>query len=119
MAELWVVISAATVAVWGLYGAIAFRAGRLRRMGRWYFDRSQSFFLRNSAFSLLLAGAFCAAGLLILLLADSASIWAQTIVAAATFIAFVSIILGIAWTVRPPAWLKPSWITERERTDSP
>ena len=105
------------IAAWGFYGAIAFRAGRLRRMGRWYFHRSQSFFIRNSAFSLLPAGAFCASGLLMLLLADNASIWAQTIVVATTIVAFVSIFLGIAWTIRPPTWLKPSWITKRERTD--
>ncbi len=102
MPDSVIAIAAFGLSGWGFYGAYAFRTGRLRRMGRWYFDRSQPLFLRNSAFGLLPAGLFGMAGMTMLLLAGNSSVWAQIAVTAATLVAFTTLVLGLVWTLHPP-----------------
>ena len=111
----WVLVAIASViAAWGIYAFVRFRQGLLRRGARWYFDRSQPFYVRNFPFVQLPAGLGFTAAAVAIALNNSESSWAETIVSLAVLMGFVAIVLGVVWILRPPKFLKPDWIRERE-----
>lgn len=111
----WIlVVIAAVFGVCGLYAAVKFRQGMLRGGARWYIDRSQPFYVRNMPFVQLPAGLGFTTAAAAIALDGLESGWAQVVVGLAVLIGFVAIVLGAVWIIRPPRFLKPDWIRERE-----
>ena len=117
MTDEWpMLLLSALFGLWGAYAAYAFKAGRLKRSARWYFDRTQPAYVRNLPFIALPASIFFWSGALVLGLHQLRDIWAEAIVAAAGLAALGALIIGLVWSHRPPKFLKPAWLeTEEQR----
>lgn len=111
-------VTSALMGTWGGYTTLAFKAGRLRRSARWYFDRTQPAYVRNLPFIALPASLFFGAGALIIGLHQMEDAWADAVVAVAGLAAFTALVLALIWAHRPPEFLKPDWLRAEERPRS-
>ena len=82
-------------------------------MARWYHDRHQPFYVRNLPFAQIPAGVMFLMASATFVLAGGGYNVAAIIVGYSTLLVFA---VGIAFSLRPPAFLKPRWLDEeRER----
>jgi hypothetical protein len=106
----WEPWAAGAAAAWGFVATIAMKRGRLRRVAAMSLNHESPWWWRNMPFSLL---PFSAAIVLALVAVAVSSVQTQTVLMLCVF-AFV--IIGFVFLVRPPRFLKPDWLVERERT---
>ena len=111
-------VTSAAMGTWGGYAALAFKAGRLRRGARWYFDRTQPAYVRNLPFIALPSSLLLGASALILGLHQLEDAWAEAVVAGAGLAAFTALVLALIWVQRPPEFLKPAWLRTEEHRHS-
>lgn len=116
--EIALILLAAVFGVWGFYAAFAFRNGGMRRGARWYFDARQPNNVRHLPFLLLPTGLMGAGSAVVLALQELSDVWAEALVAASGLLIVASIVVAIVWILRPPRFLKPDWIRQREASAS-
>ena len=110
--ELVVPLVAAVMGVGGISLGVLFRLGHLRPMARWYHDRHQPFYVRNLPFGQIPFGGMFLAWFALFVLAATGYKVAALIVGYSSFLLFV---LGVAFMVRPPRFLKPRWPPDRAK----
>jgi threonine/homoserine/homoserine lactone efflux protein len=104
------------IALWGFYASWAFRKGRLRQSARWYFDRHQPDFVRNMPFAALPVGIAFMAAAVVIVAGRAAGFWADVAVAIGSLTLVTGLIVMVVFIVRPPRFLKPHWLREREES---
>lgn len=114
MTDLPLIVASLLFSAWGFYGGTAFRRGRLRRMAQGYFDRTQPAYVRNLPFFLYPGGLLFGLSAIVMTVAPMGGMWAEVVTAVAVFGVMGSIVLTMVWVSRPPEFLKPQWLRERE-----
>jgi len=106
------------VGLWSVVAGLLFRAGRLRRLGSWYFDTRLPFWLRNFVFAAVPAGCIGLALFLVFPLAQVDALWAEYAMLTAVLLTLLAFAVSIAFMIKPPRVLKPEWLigaeTERD-----
>lgn len=111
----WVPIFLLVGGAWGIVAGLLFRAGRLRQMGRWYFDTDAPLFLRHIGPAQLPTGVGFSGAAAMLLFYFLRTPWGDAIAMIALLVFLVSL-LALARTIyRPPEWMKPKWLLDAER----
>lgn len=114
--ELVAVVVFVAMAVFGFYASWAFRRGRLRRGARWYFDRYQPDFVRNLPFVLLPWAIANSAAAVVIVSGNAAGFLAEVAVTIGSVVLLIGLILMVVFVVKPPRFLKPDWLVEREES---
>jgi len=109
-----IILASVLFGIWGFYGAVAFRRGRLRKMARWYFDRQQPTYFRNLPFYLPMTGVLGSLGAVTIVLDSLEYPWAKVVAQVAAVGCAVALIVGFAWVSKPPKFLKPAWLLAAE-----
>ncbi|HEX2029205.1 MAG TPA: hypothetical protein VHF25_14520 [Nitriliruptorales bacterium] len=108
------VVSLALVATM-VAAILLFRSGRLRWMGRWYFQQDAPLVVRHLPFVALPMAVYglMTAGMLAAVQASGP--WPPAVTYAGTFVG-VALLTAAVWAVvRPPRVLKPRWLRDEER----
>ncbi|MDP9023371.1 MAG: hypothetical protein M3N57_11900 [Actinomycetota bacterium] len=94
----------------------AFRTGRLRWLGTWYFAQDAPLVVRHLGFVPIPVALY---GLLTAAMIAAMSVpspWPLPVVLIAVFGAVALLFAGVWLAANPPEWLKPHWLREAERT---
>lgn len=110
----WVPIFLLVGAAWGITAGLLFRAGRLRRLGRWYFDADAPVFLRNLGPVQLPTGVGFLSAAAMLLFYFLRTPWGDAIAMVALIIFLLSLLALARTFYRPPDWMKPKWLLDAE-----
>ena len=108
---MWETWASLAIAAGCICGGIAFTTGRWDGARRVYDNGNLPFFLRNVHFALIPYGLVFAMWIALFALAELG----QDLVGAAIgYGSFLVAAIGIFFTARPPNFLKPPWLRERE-----
>jgi hypothetical protein len=105
--ESWEPYGALVFGLGGVAMGILFRLGHLRTMARWYHKRHLPFYVRNLPFTTIPYGLMFLAAFSAFALADGGLELAAGYVAVSSLL---FVLLGIGFSVRPPEFLKPTWL---------
>lgn len=102
---------------WLIFAGVAFRNGRMRQVGSWYFRRELPFYARNFPFAALPSGVGAFLMFAIFPLAVVDVLWVEYLALSLVPAVLACLMVSIAFMLRPPDGLKPRWIRERERQE--
>ena len=105
--DSWEPYGALLFGLGGIAMGVLFRLGYLRKMARWYHKRHVPFYVRNLPFTLIPYGLLFLAWFGVIALADADLEKAAGYLAVGSLLFFL---LGIAFSLRPPEFLKPQWL---------
>jgi hypothetical protein len=115
----WVIPVAGLVGLLSILVGVCVRAGGCRRALRYYFVPDMPAHLHNGAFALIPLGiAFLviAVGTSVARAAQPPATPTDMPPSAPYFlVSMLSLLVGMWWLIRPPAWMKPAWLRAEEQ----
>ena len=111
---MWEAWAALAFAAGGIWMGVTFRAGRLLNLRRLYYNQNLPFFVRNVPFAMIPYGTVFGMWFLLFALAEAEWNLAAAVVGYGSFLVAA---IGFVFTLRPPRFMKPRWLLEREDAD--